>query len=121
MSAILAAGIGTLCPTAVSAAQVLEVPQLIAAASTPRHSATRVDDAVTEPGPEYAVATPEGVGSLDEYESQHTSAHPVLGSLSTAAPVDPKANRSEMGNSILVGALILGVLAMELHATQQHR
>jgi hypothetical protein len=122
LAVILAASICGLPTTDAFADQMLELPQVAAPAPMPHPRA------VAEPDPESpnrAMAPmPPGLGSIDEYESQGDSEGPArLASGPSNLQIDPygpQGNRSSLASNVLLGALTLGLFAMELHAAHRH-
>jgi hypothetical protein len=119
LSAILAASIAGLVPTDVHAAQVLELPQTAPASSEvpappPISPPARARGARSE-------AAPAGVGSVSDYESQEGDPQASVAAPQASSPFDRRGNRAALTNELMMGALVIGVLAMELHAAHQHR
>jgi hypothetical protein len=105
------------------AEQTLELPQTAAANSAFAPSEV-VADAAPKPQPEVMAPMPAGVGSLADYEDQDSSpqqaqARNAMGS--AGSPIDPLGSHPSLGNEVVMGALVLGVLAMELGAAHHHR
>ena len=65
---------------------------------------------------------PSGLGSVDDYENQGESSYPaaVAGAPSNLR-VDPNGNRDALVKDVVLGALVIGLFALEAHAAQQHR
>jgi hypothetical protein len=120
----LAASIGVLPARTAFADQVLELPQAAAPASSPDGSA---DGAAVEPEPQRQAMTrmPAGLGSIDDYENQGESSYPAgIASPPSNLRVDPNGpnrNREALVNDVILGALAIGLFAMEVHAAHQHR
>jgi hypothetical protein len=123
ISALLAASVCGLPATTAFAEQVLEVPRV--AAPTPAEAPV---DAAVEPDPVHRVMAPmpSGVGSVNDYETQDESSYPP-GALapSARAPqgafVDPAHNRQALTNDVIMGALVIGLFALEAHSAHQSR
>jgi hypothetical protein len=124
LSVVLAASICVLPARTAFADQVLELPQAAAPASSPDRSA---DGAAVEPEPQRQAMTPmpAGLGSIDDYENQGESSYPAgIASAPSNLRVDPNGpnrNREGMVNDVILGALAIGLFAMEVHAAHQHR
>ncbi len=124
LSALLAASIGVLPARTAFADQVLELPQAAAPASSPDGSA---DGAAVEPEPQRQAMTrmPAGLGSIDDYENQGESSNPAgIASPPSNLRIDPNGpnrNREALVNDVILGALAIGLFAMEVHAAHQHR
>lgn len=122
LSALLAVSILTLPAPSVFAEQVLEVPQT--AASTPLRDAPI--DAEPEPEPQHRALAPmpSGLGSIQDYENQDESDRPVgFSNNPSNVRIDQfgsSGNRSALANNVLLGALAIGLFAMELHAAHRH-
>jgi len=133
----------SLAPIAVARAeQVLEIPQVKAPATS---APTPADTEATPVSPRYprpeavarrddAPAIPSNVGSLEEYERQDTDdassprRNPPSGIYGPGAAlaganfqIDPGGNRQALTSDLVLGALMLGVFAMEMNEAHQHR
>jgi hypothetical protein len=121
LSVVLAASICVLPARMAFAAQVLELPA--DPASSPDGSADRAG----EPLPHrHAMApTPSGLGSIDDYERQGESPSSAgIGSAGSNPRIDPNGpnrDRQALVNNVILGALAIGLFAMEVHAAHQHR
>ena len=110
--------------TSASAGPVLEIPQVLAPAADRKNSAPSVD---VSPLPEEPAPAPSAVGSIEDYEHQDSYPYHAGVVSRPAAPIDPGANHAPegnhaaLGNRAIVGAFVLGVLALELHAADGHR
>ena len=120
LSAVLAVSICVLPARTAFANQVLELPQTTAPVSSPAASA----DGAAEPEPQrQAVAPmPSGLGSVDDYENQGESSY--SGGIANAPSnlrIDPNGNRDALVKDVVLGALVIGLFALEAHAARQHR
>jgi hypothetical protein len=104
---------------------VLELPQL-ATTSTPIDTAAD-ETAPVKPRPRETVAMPKELGTLQDYERESDS-DPAVGNSQGFASSAPANRRFEanpsgqtLAQNVIIGALMLGVFAMELHAAHQHR
>jgi len=122
LAGFLAASVGLMPARMAVAEQVLELPQNAARLASPDAS---VEDAAQpeNPRPETIAAMPAGLGSVDDYESQDASSHSTTGAVSRppTAPSERRSNHAALGNDLILGALVLGVLAIELRGAHQHR
>ena len=68
---------------------------------------------------------PSGLGSIDDYESQgESSSSTGITSAPSNPRIDPNGpngNRQALVNDVILGALVVGLFAMEVHAAHQHR
>jgi hypothetical protein len=120
LSALLAVAIGAIPARVAFAGQTLELPQTAAPVTS---ASTPIGDTTTpEPQPQAIAALPAGLGSIDDYESQDSDARPAPTANRVASrPFDRQSNHPSMANDVILGALILGVLAMELSGGHRHR
>lgn len=124
LALILALSIGMLpamVPARVAfASQTLELPS-----SAP--SSTSNPSIENPPPPQARIRStdplPPGLGTIDDYEAQDPSYRSSAGSNAPSgnAPAERRANQPALVNEVVVGALVLGVLAMEMHAAHRHR
>ena len=121
LSAILAIAVAVIPARMAFAEQVLELPQTAAPSPT---SDSSIESASLAESPHRSVAPmPAGLGTIDDYEAEGSSSPYSAGSGAPSgnAPVERRASQNTLTNEVVVGALVLGVLAMELHAAHQHR
>jgi hypothetical protein len=123
LSALLAVSTCALPATSAFAEQVLELPQ--AAAQTPSADAPAEAEAEPKPRRQAMTPMPAGLGSIDDYENQGESSYPAgIASPPPNLRVDPNGpnrNREGLVNDVILGALAIGLFAMEVHAAHQHR
>lgn len=121
LSTVIAVSICILPARTTFADQVLELPQAVAPASY--RDASAADGAAEPPPRRQAMAPmPSGLGSLDDYERQGESDRPAgLASGPSNVRIDPNGNREALANDIILGALVIGLFALEMHAAHQNR
>lgn len=136
LSAFLAATICGLPATRMAFAdQVLELPRATAAAPAP--DASYSADAVPEPEPRASrnlTPLPADLGSVEDYENQgepsaspRFAASPRFGTSPSFAGgpspvrIDQGGSRDAMVTNVILGALVIGLFAMEMNADHQHR
>lgn len=120
LSAVLTASICVLPARMAFADQVLELPQ--AAAPVSSQYASGAPAAAPEPERQAMAPMPAGIGSVDEYESQGESSYPAgIASTPSNLHIDPNRNRDGLVKDLVLGALVIGLFALEVHAAQQHR
>jgi hypothetical protein len=139
LSALLAATICGLPATKVAFAdQVLELPRVSAPAPAPLPDASYSSDAVAEPEPpakRNLTPLPADLGSVEDYENQgdEASSSPRFASSSRFASspgfasgpstirIDQGGGRDAMVTNVILGALVIGLFAMEMNSAHQHR
>lgn len=120
LSAVLAAGICVLPARSAFADQVLELPPTAAPASSRDASV----DAAPEPEPKHHAMAPlpAGLGSIEDYEQQgEPSSSAGIAGARPSLRIDPNNNRQALANDVILGALAIGLFALEVHAAHQHR
>lgn len=125
LSAVVSVSICVLPARTALAEQILELPQ--ESASPASVDAPAEVEPQPKPRRQPVTPIPSGVGSIEEYESQGESDGPAR---FASGPSNPQidvygttglsGNRGRMVNNVLLGALALGLLAMELHAAHHH-
>jgi hypothetical protein len=107
--------------------QVLELPQAPARAAssdTSRDASRYVpDDVAPKPAPHRRAMAPmpAGLGSIDDYESQDgSSSSSGIAGAGLSPRIDPNRNGDALANEVILGALVIGLFAMEVHAAHQH-
>jgi hypothetical protein len=123
ISAVLAVSVCGLPATTALAEQVLEVPRVTA--PTPAEAPM---EAAVEPDPVHRVMAPmpSGVGSVNDYETQDESSY-LVGATSPSisrangARIDPSGNRQSLTNEVILGAVVIGLFALEAHSANQRR
>ena len=142
---VMATGVGVPSSSAF-AAQVLELPHTSTPALSsglPVDPVEPVDDdipverATPKAAPRKLPPMPAGLGSIDDYKNQgeSESSYPA-GYSAGAAPsssmramgIDlnnplnsPNGNRQTLRNEVMLGALVLGLMALEAHSAHQNR
>ena len=116
LSGVLALGIVLCGAPVIQAEQILELPPT-----------TSADSPLEAPLPSRSVrprsadvSAPAGVGSVGDYENQDDSAAPGAANVTTRPRFERNSNQPALASEIVMGALVLGVLAMELHSAH-HR
>ena len=107
--------------------QILELPQVAEARPQPQPSRR---PRVASPPAEVADAPIPGMGTLQDYEHQddrpaqnppQSSASLAMGGSNGAIVVDPGGNRDALINDAILGAVAIGLFALEVHAAHHHR
>lgn len=120
LSAVLVACICILPARSAFADQVLELPATAAPASSPDAS---VDGArETQPKHHAMAPMPSGLGSIEDYERQgEPSSSAGIAGARPSLRIDRNNNRQALANDVTLGALAIGLFALEVHAAHQHR
>jgi hypothetical protein len=111
--------------------QVLELPRVSAPAPAPAPDASYSSDAVAEPEPRAKrnlTPLPADLGSVEDYENQgepssspRFASSPSFASGPSTVRIDQGGGRDAMVTNVILGALVIGLFAMEMNAAQQHR
>jgi len=121
LAALLIILVGVMPVRMVQAEQVLELPTSGAPAAA---SDASPDDVVAyeKSAPKAVAPMPSGLGSIDDYETQDSSPYAAnsAGTRGTTH-VDHRGQQSALVDEVMVGALVIGVLAMELNSAHHHR
>ncbi len=120
LSAVLVACICILPARRAFADQVLELPATAAPASSPDASV----GGAPEPEPKHRTMAPmpSGLGSIEDYERQgEPSSSAGIAGARPNLHIDPSGNRQALANDVILGALAIGLFALEVHAAHQHR
>lgn len=128
LSTVLAASILALPATkALADGQVLELPQV---ANAPSESAPVVRRRHVAPPPTQMADAPmpAGMGTLQDYEHQddstaQNSSSPssfAIGGSNGAVGVDPNGNRDALIGDAILGAVAIGLFALEVHQARRH-
>ncbi len=121
LSAVLAAMIAMVPAATAFCDQVLELPQPAApVAST--DASTNNAASPEQPRNQASAPMPAGLGSIADYENQDSEASSAAPLTSSAgAPIEHRGAQATVQNEAILGALVLGVIALELTAGNHHR
>jgi hypothetical protein len=121
LSAVLAAMIAMV-PAAIALGdQVLELPQPAAPAAS-ADASTNNAASPQRLRNEASAPMPAGLGSIADYENQDSDASGAATATSPAgAPIEHRGPQATVQNEAILGALVLGVIALELTAGNHHR
>ena len=120
LSAVLVACICILPARTAFADQVLELPATAAPASSPDTSADGARE--TQPKHHAMAPMPAGLGSIEDYERQgEPSSSAGIAGARPSLRIDRNNNRQALANDVILGALAIGLFALEVHAAHQHR
>ncbi len=65
---------------------------------------------------------PSGLGSIEDYERQgEPSSSAGIAGARPSLRIDRNNNRQALANDVTLGALAIGLFALEVHAAHQHR
>jgi hypothetical protein len=117
--------------------QVLELPQTTTASAppstpyaAPAPAAYPADEAAPEPAPEPAevadATPPPGVGDINDYMHQDGQPAQSHGQTGYAQPYpgshpDPHSNPPSLATTAIVGAIAVGLIALDVYASHHHR
>ncbi len=133
IAALLTAVVGVAPARMAFAEQVLELPQPTAP-SLSSGGPAEAGPAVEKSAPREVAPLPSGLGSIDDYENQDSSSRPSR--YATGYPagyaangvgasggtrIDHRGQPTQLQNEVMLGAVVLGVLAMELGRAHRHR